>query len=205
MIEEKALTADLGIADPVAELKAVSHDPSLTHLHAAARRPPAHRARPAVGVLRAGQGLRATSATAPTPTSSTADVLDRWEGVLDQLGRDPMLCADELDWVAKLRLLEGYRERENLGWASHKLQLVDLQYSDVRPEKGLYHRLVARGSMKTLLDRRGDPRARWSSRRRTPGPTSAAAAWPSTRPRWSRRAGTRSSSTWAASRSSGCR
>ena len=75
----------------------------------------------------------------------TVDVLDRWESVLDRLGRDPMLCAGELDWVAKLRLLEGYRERENLGWASHKLQLVDLQYADVRPEKGLYHRLVARG------------------------------------------------------------
>jgi proteasome accessory factor A len=81
----------------------------------------------------------------------TSDVLDRWEAVLDKLGRDPMLCADELDWVAKLRLLDGYRERENLGWASPKLQLVDLQYADVRPEKGLYHRLVARGAMKTLL------------------------------------------------------
>ena len=66
----------------------------------------------------------------------TADVLDRWEDVLDQLGRDPMLCADELDWVAKLRLLEGYRERENLAWSSPKLQLVDLQYSDVRPDLG---------------------------------------------------------------------
>ena len=81
----------------------------------------------------------------------TTDVLDRWESVLDRLWRDPMLCADELDWVAKLRLLEGYREREELGWASPKLQLVDLQYADVRPEKGLYHRLVARGSMKRLL------------------------------------------------------
>ncbi len=81
-------------------------------------------------------------------------MLNRWENVLDKLGRDVMSCADELDWVAKLRLLEGYRERESLGWASHKLQLVDLQYSDVRPEKGLYHRLVARGSMKTLLDER---------------------------------------------------
>jgi len=80
------------------------------------------------------------------------EMLDRWEGVLDRLGRDPMLCADELDWVAKLRLLEGYRERESLAWAASKLQLVDLQYADVRPEKGLYHRLVARGSMKKLLD-----------------------------------------------------
>jgi proteasome accessory factor A len=81
----------------------------------------------------------------------TADVLRRWESVLDRLGRDPMLCAQELDWVAKLRLLEGYRDREGLGWASSKLELVDLQYSDVRPEKGLYHRLVARGAMQTLL------------------------------------------------------
>src|ERR687896_467326 len=32
MIEEKALTPDLGIADPVSELKAVSHDPALAHL-----------------------------------------------------------------------------------------------------------------------------------------------------------------------------
>ena len=29
----------------------------------------------------------------------------------------------------------------------------------MRPEKGLYHRLVARGSMKTLLDDERDPRA----------------------------------------------
>src|SRR4029450_12494390 len=31
LIEEKALTPDLGIADPVAELRAVSHDPTLSH------------------------------------------------------------------------------------------------------------------------------------------------------------------------------
>jgi proteasome accessory factor PafA2 len=147
MIEAKVLTADLGIADPVTELKAVSHDPSLTHLMR----------------LRDGRRLtaidlqwayleRARSFVDSNGTDEmTEDVLARWEGVLDRLGRDPMECADELDWVAKLRLLEGYRERESLGWASPKLHLVDLQYADVRPEKGLYHRLVARGSMKRLL------------------------------------------------------
>jgi proteasome accessory factor A len=53
--------------------------------------------------------------------------------------------------VAKLRLLNGYRDRDGLEWDSHRLQLVDLQYSDVRVDKGLYHRLVARGAMQTLL------------------------------------------------------
>jgi proteasome accessory factor A len=71
--------------------------------------------------------------------------------VLSRLGTDPMLLAGELDWVAKLRLLEGYRERDSLDWDAPRLQLVDLQYADVRPEKGLYHRLVARGAMQTLL------------------------------------------------------
>jgi proteasome accessory factor PafA2 len=149
MIEAKACNGDLSIADPVSELRSVSHDPTLTHLVR----------------LRDGRRLtaldlqwaffeRASSFVDERggPDEDTAEVLTLWEGVLDKLGRDPMSCADELDWVAKLRLLEGYREREELGWASPKLALVDLQYSDVRPEKGLYHRLVARGSMKTLFD-----------------------------------------------------
>jgi len=150
MIEDKVLPADLGLADPVSELKAVSHDPTLTHR------------------LRLRDGRRLTALDlqwayyerarafvddrlGDDADDITVDVLSRWESVLDRLGRDPMLCARELDWVAKLRLLEGYRDREALGWASPKLQLVDLQYADVRPEKGLYHRLVARGAMETLF------------------------------------------------------
>ncbi len=81
----------------------------------------------------------------------TAEVLDAWADVLDTLGRDPMDCADRLDWPAKLRLLEGYRARDGLAWSSPRLQLVDLQYADVRLAKGLYNRLVARGSMKRLV------------------------------------------------------
>jgi proteasome accessory factor A len=82
---------------------------------------------------------------------ATADVLDRWETTLSALAADPMTLADQLDWVAKLALLESYRERDGLDWSHPKLHLVDLQYSDVRPEKGLYHRLVAGGRMQRLI------------------------------------------------------
>ena len=61
-------------------------------------------------------------------------------------------CRGELDWVAKLELLEGYRDRDGLAWDAPKLQLFDLQYSDVRPERGLYNRLVARGRMERITD-----------------------------------------------------
>jgi Pup amidohydrolase len=53
--------------------------------------------------------------------------------------------------VAKLRLLEGFRDRENLDWSSARLQLIDLQWADIRPEKGLYHRLAARGQVERLV------------------------------------------------------
>ena len=76
---------------------------------------------------------------------------ETWAHVLDLLERDPMECAELLDWPAKLRLLEGFRQRENLSWSAPRLHLVDLQYSDVRLDKGLYNRLVARGSMKRLV------------------------------------------------------
>ena len=63
-----------------------------------------------------------------------------------------MSLAGELDWVAKRELLEGYRRRDGLDWDAARLHLVDLQYADVRADKGLYNRLVARGRMKRLLD-----------------------------------------------------
>ena len=81
----------------------------------------------------------------------TRDVLDRWESVLDRLARDPMECAGELDWVAKLKLLEQYRQRDGLDWRDAKLHAIDLQYADLRPEKGLYHRLVAARRIERLL------------------------------------------------------
>ncbi len=87
--------------------------------------------------------------------AQTVDVLARWESVLGRLETDPMLCARELDWVAKLQLLEQYRDRDGLEWDDAKLHLIDLQYADIRPDKGLYHRLVRLGRIERLLDRRG--------------------------------------------------
>ncbi len=148
MIEARALTEDLSIEEPVAALQAISHDPSLTSLV----RLRDGRRMTAIDVQRAylDQAVRFVERGGETD-EQTADVLRRWAEVLDVLADDPLRLADRLDWPAKLRLLEGYRARDGLAWGDSRLQLVDLQYSDVRPDKGLYHRLVARGSMQRLL------------------------------------------------------
>jgi proteasome accessory factor A len=70
-----------------------------------------------------------------------AEVLRRWEAVLIGLESDPMTLATQLDWVAKLRLLDGYRERHGIGWDDARLQAMDLQYHDLRSSKSLAARV----------------------------------------------------------------
>jgi proteasome accessory factor A len=72
---------------------------------------------------------------------SGPEVLRRWESVLTALETDPMSLADQLDWVAKYRLINGYRERHDLTWNDHKLAAMDLQYHDLRPERSLFAKL----------------------------------------------------------------
>ncbi len=150
MIEDRFITVDLGLDAPVSALRAISHDPTLQ------RTVTLKDGRRLTGVQLQLEYLDLArkyvedryGADADT---QTVDVLERWESVLDRLERDPMLCARELDWVAKLRLLEQYRERDGLDWDDAKLKLIDVQYSDIRPEKGLYHRLAAGGRVERLL------------------------------------------------------
>ena len=151
MIEDQAIGTDLAVDGPVAALRAISHDPTLT----------------CVVTLKDGRVMTALDLQenylelarkyvddryGSDVDAQTQDVLERWESVLTRLRADPMSLRRELDWVAKLALLESYRDRDGLEWDDPKLHLVDLQYADLRPDKGLYHRLVARGSMERLLD-----------------------------------------------------
>ncbi len=78
-------------------------------------------------------------------------VVDVWEEILVDLERDPLSTADRLDWTAKLRLLDGFRSRDGLDWDDPKLRLLSLQYHDVDPDRGLYHRLVKSGRMRRLF------------------------------------------------------
>jgi proteasome accessory factor A len=144
------LGRDLWVDNPVPSLRAVSHDPSLSYLLQ----------------LRDGRQMTAVQLQmeflevarkyvddrlGTDADDQTREVLSRWESVLTRLETDPMSCSGELDWVAKLGLLEGYRTRDHLDWDAPRLALVDLQYSDVREDKGLYNRLAARGRMDRIV------------------------------------------------------
>jgi proteasome accessory factor PafA2 len=85
------------------------------------------------------------------PTAENGEILQWWEAVLTGIEEDPLSLHRELDWVAKYRLLEGYRERDGLDWKDGKLALIDLQYHDIRRSRGLYYRLVESGKVERLV------------------------------------------------------
>ena len=113
-----------------------------------------------------------------------------------------MSLADQLDWVAKYRVINGYRERHGLSWRDPKLAAMDLQYHDVRPERSLYARLGDGAAARPTesVDRGHDRAAR-----RPPGPTSGASACSGGARRSPPPTGTRWSSTSAPTRSGGFR
>jgi proteasome accessory factor A len=70
-----------------------------------------------------------------------ADVLGRWEHTLDRLAEDPAQLGRELDWVIKRQVIENYMAKHTLEWNASRVQMIDLQYHDIRPGKGLYYKL----------------------------------------------------------------
>jgi proteasome accessory factor A len=75
-----------------------------------------------------------------TMSPEAADILQKWEYVLTKLEEDPMQLHQEIDWVIKLHLLQAYSERTNLSpeASGDRMLMLDLQYHDIRREKGLY-------------------------------------------------------------------
>jgi Pup amidohydrolase len=145
MIEDEFLP-DLSLDGPVQALHEVSWDPTVR------------------ATVRLGDGRTATAihlqweyldhakrwTKEHEDTAENAVVLERWERVLEGLEEDPLALHRELDWVAKHRLVSAYRERDGLAWDDPKLALIDLQYHDVRRDRGLYHRLAESGKVERL-------------------------------------------------------
>ncbi len=146
MIEDEFLADDFTLLEPVRAMRQVSHDPACRQ------------------TIELADGRRLTAvelqweyfrlAKKYAQENGLGDdidgLLDRWERVLDALERDPLSLKRELDWVAKLAVMEADRAPDGLQWEDPKLRLIDLQYHDVRRSKSLYWRLVRKGELERI-------------------------------------------------------
>jgi len=150
MIEDDQLGDEVLLANPVAAIRQVSHDPTLTRtiMLRDGRRATALEIQWAL--FERARKYEQTHGLDAVGADVSVDVLDRWERVLSGLETDPSSMGHCVDWVAKQRLVEGFRDRHGLPADSPRLKAIDLQYHDLRLDRGL----AARVGLETIVDPR---------------------------------------------------
>jgi proteasome accessory factor A len=75
-------------------------------------------------------------------------VIELWGRVLKAVDTDDLSTVErEIDWVAKLKLIERYRSRHNLPLSSPRVAQLDLAYHDIRRGRGLFALMERRGTV----------------------------------------------------------
>ncbi|MDQ1383141.1 MAG: Pup amidohydrolase, partial [Actinomycetota bacterium] len=152
MVEDGFIDKDLSISTPVAAIRAVSHDPSLQATVDCSSLGRCTAIELQWEFLRlARKYADETGLESCGPEAIGTLVLDRWEAVLGALESEPRSLDGQLDWVTKRELLRAYAERDDLRWNDPKLELLSVQYHDVRPGRSLYEKLVRAGRIERLL------------------------------------------------------
>lgn len=142
---EEGLTPPIKLLDPIRAVKQVSRDITLKQTLERQGGPPVT----AIEVQRIY--LEEAARRLCGLDEDTDWTLLEWTAALDALERDPLSLADRLDWVAKYKLLNAFREEEGLEWDDPYIQSLDLAYHDIDPEQGLYYGLEQAGEMRRLV------------------------------------------------------
>jgi len=147
MIEDGAITRNLSLRDPVRAMKETSHDPTCKK------------------TIQLDDGRRISAAelqaeylemalaylSSRSPDPITKDVVAKWEHTIACLQRDPMELSEQIDWVMKKAMIERFMDRKSLDWRSPQVEMLDLQYHDLRPDKGLYYLLERQGRAERIV------------------------------------------------------
>jgi proteasome accessory factor PafA2 len=145
LVESGERVGGVELDDPVGSIKAISRDPSLKH-----------RVRLKAGGTATAVEIQqrycdAVAARMSDAAPWAADVIRQWATVLAQLAEEPKQLARRLDWVIKQELIESYRAKHRLEWTHPRVAMLDLQYHDLRLDRGLYYKLERDGFVDHFL------------------------------------------------------
>jgi len=139
MIEEGFTVKGMELEDPVKAIRDISRDPTLKK-----------RVRLEDGREWTALEIQMTyweraqaylAALGSSADETTRDLIDYWGDVLQKLATNPIELAQELDWVIKKNVMDSFIARKNCGWDDPRVALMDLQYHDVKRNRGLYYLL----------------------------------------------------------------
>ena len=140
MLEEGTVMRDLSLENPIRAIREISHDLTCR------RKVRLANGREASAIELQWEYLsRAAKYVERRDDPEMKEVVRAWEECLTALEDDFTTLDTKVDWVMKYRLIERYRERNNLTLGNPKLALMDLVYHDVSRRRGLYYMLERNG------------------------------------------------------------
>ncbi len=147
MVEDGAIRKDLALEDPVRAIKEISHDTSCRRKVRLKR----GKEFSAIELQREYLELALDYYAGLEPSPQVSDLLERWQTILDKLAEEPRQCARELDWVIKQELIQSYMARKGIGFDDQRISMLDLQYHDIRRDRGLYNMLCRQEQVDRLF------------------------------------------------------
>jgi len=147
MVEDGFIKRDLALEDPVRAIKEISHDV------ACKRRVKLKRGKEfsAIEIQREYLDLALEYYQGQERSPQVADLLEKWQYVLDKLAEEPMTLHRELDWVIKRELINAYISRKGCSFDDQRVFMMDLQYHDLRRDKGLFFTLERQGYVERII------------------------------------------------------
>ena len=77
--------------------------------------------------------------------------LAMWMDAVESIERDPLSLDTKIDWVIKHRLVHSLMARHGCRMDDPRVQMLDLQYHDIRRDRGIFHKLQDRGLVARML------------------------------------------------------
>jgi proteasome accessory factor A len=74
-----------------------------------------------------------------------------WQHVLECLDDDPDRLDRQIDWVIKRRMIQSYIDSRDTSWGDPRVFMLDLQYHDIRMNRGLYYLLERNEQVERVL------------------------------------------------------
>jgi proteasome accessory factor A len=156
MVEENTVMRDLTLENPIRAIREISHDITCRKKVRLAN----GRELSALDIqeqyLERAERFAEHSGLDPVAKEVLRDWADALEALRDQ---DLDRLRTKVDWIAKYRLIQAYRDKYGLPLSHPKVALMDLAYHDVNRDRGLYYLLERRDQMDRAVAERDVQRA----------------------------------------------
>jgi proteasome accessory factor A len=152
MIEADHININLILENPLKAVSAWSHDPSLKKTALTLKGVRVTAVDLQLAFCKEAKSFLSSGRIDDSIIPGAREIIELWHDTLLLLkARDFKGLSSRLDWVLKLQILEGAIERHSLDWTSPQLKHLDLLYSSLDKDAGLYWLYAKEGAVEKLV------------------------------------------------------